>query len=129
MIGRYQQMTGTAHGVATNRPVVSDDVAGLTRQVEQLKEERDYLLAHSQNLEVELRRVAREPGRVRDLEQRLADAESRLRQVSVVHTGKWLVLRPDAALRRIYRMLRDGVGWRLLERYRRYRLKRRPAKA
>lgn len=103
--------------------VVSDDVAELTRQLELLKGERDFLLLHSQNLEVELRRVAREPGRVRDLEQRLADAESRLRQVSVVHTAKWLILRPDAALYRIYRRLRDGVLWLTRERYRVLRLK------
>jgi len=113
----------TVQAGATDGTVVPDDTAELTRQLEQLKEERDYLLVHSQNLEAELRHIAREPARVRDLEQRLADAESRLRQVSVVHTGKWLILRPDAALYRIYRRLRDGVLWLTLERYRVLRLK------
>jgi hypothetical protein len=106
---------------------VPDDVADLTRRAEQLQQERDYLLAHSRNLEGELRRLAREPGRVRDLEQRLAEAEARLRRVSAVRMGKWLLLEPDAALRRVYRRLRDGAGWLMGERYRRLRLKlRRP---
>lgn len=119
----YQRMRGRANEGATDGTVVSDDVAELTRQVQQLKEERDFLLVHSRNLEVEIRRVAREPGRVRDLEQRLADAEARLRHVSVVHTAKWLILQPDVAFRRIYRRLRDGVVWLTLERYRVLRLK------
>lgn len=104
---------------------VPDDVAELTRQIEQLKEEREYLLVHSQNLEVELRRVARDPARVRDLEQRLAVAEAVLRRVSFVHMGRWLILEPDAALLRVYRRLRDGVFWRARERYRVFRLKQR----
>ena len=108
---------------------VTDDVAELARLIAQLKEERDFLLVHSQNLEIELRRVAREPGRVRELEQRLADAEARLRKVSVVHTGKWLILSPDVALRRIYRRLRDGVLWLTRERFRVLRLKLRRSRA
>ena len=112
---------GVSHGDA-----VSDDVAELTRQLAQLKEERDYLLVHSQNLEVELRRVAlRARPRIRELEQRLADAEAVLRRVSFVHMAKWLILEPDAALLRIYRRLRDGVVWRVRERYRVFRLKQR----
>ena len=91
---------------------MTDDAAELTRQLAQLKEERDYLLAHTQNLEVELRRVALQPARIRDLELRLADAEARQRRVSVVHMAKWLVLEPDVAARRIYRRLRDGLAWR-----------------
>jgi len=120
---RYQPMTGKPVAETTDGSVVSDDVAELTRQLELLKGERDFLLVHSRNLEVEIRRVAREPARVRDLEQRLADAEARLRHVSVVHTAKWLILQPDVALRRIYRRLRDGVVWLTLERYRVLRLK------
>ena len=104
---------------------MTDVAAELTRQIAQLMEERDYLLVHSQNLEVELRRVALEPSRVRDLEQRLADADSRLRRVSVVHTAKWLILEPDVALKRIYRRLRDGIVYRWRERCRVLLLKRR----
>ncbi len=106
-----------------------DAIAELTRQLEQLKEERDYLLVHSQNLEVELRRAVRDPARIRDLEQRLADAETRLRHVSFVHTGKSLFLQPDVALRRIYRRLRDGAVWLMRERYRVLRLKQRRFRA
>jgi predicted nucleic acid-binding Zn-ribbon protein len=94
------------------------DTAEMQRQLAQLKEERDYLLAHTQNLEVELRRVALEPARIRDLEQRLADAEARLRRVSAVHMAKWLVLEPDVAAKRIYRRLRDGLAWRTRRRLR-----------
>jgi hypothetical protein len=100
-----------------------DDAAELRRRLELVTAERDHLLAHSRNLEAELRYRAREPSRVRDLEQRLAHAESCLRQVSVVHTAKWLILRPDAAALRIWRRLRDGVGWRIRERYRVLRLR------
>ena len=109
--------------------LVPQEVADLVRQIEQLREERDHLLAHSQNLEAELRRAAREPARIRDLEERLAVAEAQLRKVSVVHTARWLVLQPDKAAVRVYRKLRDGLGWRILERYRRFRLRRRQAKA
>ena len=108
---------------------MSDGGAELTREIEQLKKERDYLLVHSQNLEAELRHAVREPGRVRQLEQRLADLEARLRRVSVVHTAKWLILEPDVALRRIYRRLRDGVVWLMRERYRVFRLKQRRFRA
>ena len=100
-------------------------VAGLTRQIDQLKEERDYLLAHSRNLELELRRVALAGVRVRELERMLADAEARLRRVSAVHMAKWLILEPEVAARRIYRRLRDGVAWRVRERFRVLRLKHR----
>ena len=108
---------------------MSDEVAELARQIAQLKEERDYLFVHTQNLEGELRRAVREPGRIRDLEQRLADAEARLRHVSFVHTGKSLFLQPDVALRRIYRRLRDGAVWLMRERYRLFRLKQRRHRA
>ncbi len=118
-------MTERAHEGAADAGAVTDDAAELTRQLAQLKEERDYLLAHSQNLEVELRRVARDPARVRDLEQRLAVAEAVLRRVSFVHMARWLILEPDAALLRVYRRLRDGVFWRARERYRVFRLKQR----
>ena len=104
---------------------MTDDAAELTRQLAQLKEERDYLLVHSQNLEIELRRVAREPARVRELEQRLAVSEAVLRRVSFVHMGRWLILEPDVALKRVYRRLRDNVFWRARERYRVFRLKQR----
>lgn len=104
---------------------MTEDVAALQRQVAQLKEERDYLLAHSRNLEFELRRVAVASNRVRELERLLADAESRLRRVSAVHMAKWLILEPDDALRRIYRRLRDRVVWPVREHVRVYRLKRR----
>jgi hypothetical protein len=113
--------TGSRDGVRGSE--ASDDVAELTRQLERVKSERDYLLVHSRNLEAELRHAAREPARVRDLEQRLAHAESCLRQVSVVHTAKWLILRPDAAWPRIWRRLRDGAWWLIRERYRVLRLK------
>jgi hypothetical protein len=103
----------------------SEDAGRLLRQVAQLKEERDYLLAHSRNLELELRRVAREPARIRELEQRLAVAEAVLRRVSFVHMGRWLILEPDVALKRVYRRLRDGVFWRARERYRVFRLSQR----
>lgn len=114
--------TGSQEG-APDGEAASQDVALLTGQLEQLKKERDTLLVHSQNLEAELRHAAREPARVRDLELRLADAEARLRRVSVVHAGKWLLLEPDAALYRVYRRLRDGVLWLVRERYRLLRLK------
>lgn len=104
---------------------VTDDVSGLTRQVEQLKEERDYLLAHSRNLELELRRVAVAGLRVRELERMLAEAEARLRRVSGLHMAKWLILEPDVAARRIYRRLRDSVAWRARERFRLLRLRHR----
>jgi hypothetical protein len=116
-------MTEGADEKATDS--LSEDAERLTRQVEELKEERDYLLAHSQNLEIELRRVALQPGRVRELEQRLAVSEAVLRRVSFVHMGRWLILEPDAALLRVYRRLRDGVFWRVRERYRVFRLKQR----
>ena len=103
--------------------VASDEVAELTRQFEQVRAERDYLLVHSRNLETELRRRAREPARIRDLEQRLAHAESCLRQVSFVHTARWLILRPDAAWPRIWRRLRDSTWWLIRERCRVLRLK------
>jgi hypothetical protein len=123
MMGRAPQ-EGVSHG-----DTASDDIAVLTRQLAQLKEERDYLLVHSRNLEVELRRFAAEPARIRDLEQRLAEAEARLRRVSAVHMTKWLLLHPGAAGRGIYRRLKDGVVWLTVERYRRFRLKRRQSRA
>jgi hypothetical protein len=117
----------------TREPVEGEalkaDASDLVRQVEQLREERDHLLAHTHNLEAELRRVARDPARIRDLEERLAMAEAQLRKVSFVHTARWLVLQPDKAAVRVYRKLRDGVGWMILERYRRFRLRRRQSKA
>lgn len=116
-------MMETAPPGAARSLLESDDVAELTRQLELMKTERDYLLVHSRNLEAELQHRAGEPGRVRDLEQRLAHAESCLRQVSVVHTAKWLILRPDAAWPRIWRRLRDSVWWLIRERYRVLRLK------
>lgn len=116
-------MMETAPNDAARTVVESDDAAELARQLELMKAERDYLLAHSRNLEAELRHRAGEPGRVRDLEQRLAHAESCLRQVSVVHTAKWLILRPDAAWPRIWRRLRDSTWWLIRERYRVLRLK------
>jgi hypothetical protein len=103
--------------------VLGEDAAELRRQLEAVAAERDYLLVHSRNLEAELRDRARDPGRVRDLEQRLAHAESCLRQVSPVHMAKWLILRPDAAWPRVWRRLRDGAWWRIRERYRVLRLK------
>jgi hypothetical protein len=103
----------------------SPDIADLQRQNALLREERDYLLVHSRNLEIELRRVAAAAARIRELEQRLADAQARLRRVSVVHMAKWLVLEPDVALKRVYRRLLDGVAWRARERYRVLRLKQR----
>jgi hypothetical protein len=105
------------------------DVADLQRRVAQLKEERDYLLAHSRNLEVELRRAALQSGAVRDLEERLADAEARLRRVSLVHSARWLLLDPEGALRSVYRRFRDGVWWRAGERVRVLRLKLRRIRA
>ena len=101
------------------------DAEALTGQIDQLKEERDYLLVHSRNLELELRRVAVAGVRIRELERMLADAEARLRRVSAVHMAKWLILEPDVAARRIYRRLRDGVAWRARERLRLLRLKQR----
>src|SRR4029078_13101309 len=97
MIGQYPGMTKATPDEATKESVASEDVAALTLQLEQLKTERDYLLAHSRNLEDELRHLAREPTRVRELEQRLAETEARLRTVSVVHARRWLGLEPDAA--------------------------------
>jgi hypothetical protein len=99
-----------------------EDVGELTRQLAQLKEERDFLLAHSRNLELELRRVAVASARVRELERLLMDAESRLRRVSGVHTAKWLLLEPHVAFRRIGRRVRDRL-WPLRERVRILRLK------
>jgi hypothetical protein len=116
-------MMETAPKDAARTFVESADAAELTRQLEVVTAERDYLLVHSRNLETELRLRAREPGRVRELEQRLAHAESCLRQMSVVHAAKWLILRPDAAWPRIWRRLRDGAWWRIRERYRVLRLK------
>ena len=104
---------------------MTDDGAELTRQLAQLKEERDYLLAHSRNLELELRRVAVATARIHELERLLADAESRLRRVSPVHMAEWLILQPRAAARRIGRQLRDRVVWRAREGYRLLRLKQR----
>jgi hypothetical protein len=103
--------------------VAPEDVAELRRELERITAERDHLLIHSRNLEAELRHRGREPGRLRDLEERLAHAESCLRQVSVVHTAKWLILRPDAAWPRIWRRLRDSAWWTIRERYRVLRLK------
>ena len=97
----------------------------LTRELERVKAERDYLLVHSRNLELELRRVAVAAARIRELERMVADGEARLRRVSAVHMAKWLILEPDVAARRIYRRLRDGVGWRARERLRLLRLKHR----
>jgi hypothetical protein len=94
-------------------------------RIAQLKQERDYHLAHSRNLELELRRVSVASARIRELERLLAGAESRLRRVSVMHTAKWLILEPDVAFRRIYRRLRDRVLWPIRERVRVYRLRHR----
>ena len=104
---------------------MTDDGAELTRQLAQLKEERDYLLAHSRNLELELRRVAVTSARIHELERLLEAAEARLRHVSPVHMAKWLILQPRPAARRIGRPLRDRVLWRVRDGYRRFRLKQR----
>jgi hypothetical protein len=120
-------------GRTTEEPVegsaVEADASDLAREVARLREERDHLLTHSRNLEAELRRVSREPARIRDLEERLAMAEEQLRNVSFVHTARWLVLQPDKAAARVYRKLKDGVGWTIRERYRRFRLKWRRSRA
>ena len=113
----------------TEATVGPDDVAELTRRAEQLQQERDYLLVHSRNLEVELRRFALQPSRVRELEERLAATEARLRRVSFVSMARWLILEPDVAGRRLYRRIRDGAFWRLRERYRVFRLARRRTRA
>lgn len=124
MIGLEQRMIekkpedGVSHGAP-------GELAELTRELDCVKAERDYLLVHSRNLELELRRVAVAGARVRELERMLADAEARLRRVSAVHMAKWLILEPEVAARRIYRRLRDGVAWRVRERFRVLRLKHR----
>jgi hypothetical protein len=113
----------------TNGEAAPPDVAELTRRAEQLQQERDYLLAHSRNLEVELRRFALQPTRVRELEERLVVTEARLRRVSFVSMARWLILEPDVAGRRLYRRIRDGIWWRALERYRVFRLGQRRSRA
>jgi len=105
------------------------DAAGLARRLEEVTRERDSLLVHTHNLEAELRRRGREPARLRDLEERLARTEAALRRVSVVPFAKWLLLQPAAALRRAYRILRDGPLWRAREQYRLFRLRQRRSRA
>lgn len=87
------------------------DLAELTRQIEELKQERDYLLVHSQNLETELRERGRDTARLHELQARLDDAEWRLGHVSVVSAGVWLLLRPRRALGRAYRLFRERIPW------------------
>ncbi len=123
MIAERPPVTSAPAEASGDETPVPADVAELQRRVLQLKEERDYLLAHSRNLEVELRRVALQPAGVRDLEQRLAAAEARLRKVSVTHTARWLLADPEAALRSLYRRFRDGALWLGGERFRVLRLK------
>ena len=106
-----------------------ETIAALLRRNEQLQEERDFLLAHSRNLEGQLRSHAIAPGVIRDLEQRLAHAEGRLRRVSVVGMGTWVLLNPRAALRRMYRRLSDGILWRIGDRQRRLRIQRPASRA
>jgi hypothetical protein len=96
------------HATASGRTELEDQIA-------QLKSERDSLLVHSQNLEVELRRLGRQSARVRELERMLADAEARLRQVSFVSAGRWAVLQPRRALGRMYRRCRQSVPFLLLK--------------
>lgn len=123
-------MTGTEAGPEpAARGASAGEAEDLIRRIERLTEERDHLLAHTRNLEAQLRSVARDPARIRDLEQRLAQAEALLRHISVVRMARWLVLQPDAALQRVGRKLRDGVGWLVLDRYRRFRLKQRGSRA
>jgi chromosome segregation ATPase len=100
-----------------------DELAELTRRIAQVEQERDFLRVHTQNLEAELRQAKRDPGRIRELEQLLAEADARLRTVSVVHTARWLVLQPHAALLRLRRRFRETVGWRVAHRLRVLRLK------
>ena len=73
----------------------SDDLASLRRQVEQLREERDHLLVHTQGLEAELRR---------------------LRTPSLRGTDPG-ALHPGRFLRRTYRLFRESVPWRVLRRF------------
>jgi len=75
-----------------------------SRRLEQLEQERDFLLRHGQNLEVELRRLGRLRGRVRELESLLGEAEERLRRVESVYRAWWL-LEPYRAVRRFLRRL------------------------
>lgn len=89
--------------------------AELESQFAQLKQERDSLLAHSRNLEFELRRRGRESAQVRELERRLAEAEARLRQVSFVAMGRWLLLQPRRAFGSLYRRFRQSVPFLLLK--------------
>lgn len=105
------------------------DVEALTRRLEEMTRERDYLAAHTQNLEAELRWRGRDPAQIRDLQERLARAEALLRRVSVVHRARWLLLDPAAALRGAYRLLREGALWRVRERYRLFRLRQRRSRA
>ncbi len=123
MIAEGSPAASTRPETPGDEAAASADLVDLQRRLAQLKEERDYLLAHSRNLEVELRRAALQPGTVRDLEQRLADAEARLRRASVTHTARWLLVDPEGASRSIYRRFREGVLWRAGERFRVLRLK------
>jgi hypothetical protein len=110
-------MTGpSSRQDAAAEPAASDDVAALLRsELARLKEERDSLLVHSRNLEAELRRRGRETAQLRDLERRLAEAEARLRQVSFVSMGRWLLLQPRRALGSLYRRFRQSVPFLLLK--------------
>jgi hypothetical protein len=122
-------MTGQPGPETTEHADAAGAGAESSKEMERLREERDHLLAHTRNLEAQLRSAARDPARIRDLEQRLAQAEALLRHISVVRMARWLVLQPDAALQRVGRKLRDGVGWLVLDRYRRFRLKQRGSRA
>lgn len=109
-------MTGTpSDETAAAEAAVSDEAGDLGSQLARLKEERDSLLVHSRNLEAELRRRGKESAQVRELERRLAEAEARLRQVSFVGTGRWLLLQPHRALRSMYRRFRQTVPFLLLK--------------
>ena len=77
----------------------------LSRRLGQLEQERDFLLRHGQNLEVELRRLGRLRGRVRELESLLGEAEERLRRVESMYLA-WRLLEPFRAVRRFLRRLR-----------------------
>jgi hypothetical protein len=107
----------------------TSNAEALARRLEDVTTERDYLRAHAQNLEAELRRRGREPAQLRDLQERLARAEGLLRRISVVHRARWLMLDPGAALRGAYRLLREGPVWRVRERYRLFRLRQRRSRA
>jgi hypothetical protein len=104
MTGHGVESPDRSHGGRT--PPIDEAAASLEARIERLEGDREFLLLHSRNLELELVRLTRRRERTRELEARLVEVTRHYQ--AVISSRMWRAFAPYRAVR----------GW-VLRRFRR----------